>query len=296
MSSGSSSPSSQNNNFVHNDSTEQINHYIDEICSDPEFLCKNKEMCGTSTSIYTNVANVEKICTGITNAKECENDFKECVVNTLNPFDDSRGTITTSFVNIILPITGAFDDAGKQKFLRLPVLSGGKNPKSADICNICSCMNRFSTVPGSSGVINESSITAPGQNICIYPDFIEHYYYPLSIENINNKLKDAPPVTLGKYLVINSNIIYAHSEEELSVTNLYDLLIKNGITKDITISFILNTLYKNNKDKVKELQLYISSQNQKNTKLINKGIFYENITFFYILLIIFIVLLVLNLF
>ena len=96
-------------------------------------------------------------------------------------------------------------------------------------------MNRFSTVPGSSGVINESSVTAPGQNICIYPDFIEHYYYPLSVENINSKLKDAPPVKLGKYLIINSNIIYAHSEEELLVTNLYDLLIKNGITKDITI-------------------------------------------------------------
>ena len=41
-----------------------------------------------------------------------------------------------------------------------------------------------------------------------YPAFVEHYYYPLSIENINSKLKDSPPIKIGKYLIINSNIIF----------------------------------------------------------------------------------------
>jgi len=253
-------------------------------------------LCGTSSHIFSSPADVEKACSDITKANECENDFKECVVSTNNLLDPTTvGPITTSFVNIIVPIKGAFDESGNQKFLRLPALSSSKNPKSQDVCKICACMNRFSTSPGSGSVIDESSYTAPGQNICIYPDFIEHYYYPLDIENITTKLKDSPPIMLGKYKVINSNIIYAHSEEQLLVPNLYDLLIKNGLTKNITISFILNVLYKNNPAKAKELELYIDLKNKKQTKLASKGIFYQNITFFYILLTIFIVLLLINL-
>jgi hypothetical protein len=52
---------------------------------------------------------------------------------------------------------------------------------------------------------------------------------------------------------LNSNIIYAHSEEELLVPNLYDLLIKNGIPQPAVTSFILNVLYKNDQEKNKEL-------------------------------------------
>ena len=295
MNTSSSERIVSNSTFVNNDTAEQVKRYIDEICTNPNFLCNNKELCGTSTTIYTNKQNVETICNNMEAAKVCEGDFKECVISTKNTFDETNSSITTSFVNIIIPITGAFDDSGNQKFLRLPALSSSKNPKSQDICSICACMNRFSTSPGSGSVINESSYTSPGQNICIYPDFIEHYYYPLSIENITLKLKDTPPVKLGKYIVINSNIIYAHSEEQLSVSSLYDLLVKNGITKNIAISFITGTLYKNNEAKSKELNLYISLKGKSQEKLVKNGMFYQNITFFYIILLIFIVLLIINL-
>ena len=153
-------------------------------------------------------------------------------------------------------------------------------------------MNRFATSPGSGDVINETSYTAPGQNICIYPGFIEHYYYPLSIENINNKLDNPPPVKLGKYNIINSNIIYAHSEEDLLVTNLYDILLDNGISQSTSISFILGTLYNGNKDKPKELLLYIQSKEEQKQNLKVRGFFYENITFFYILLVVFLLFLI----
>jgi len=290
-SSSSSGKIVSNTTFLNNDTAEQIDRYIDSICSEPTFLCNNKQLCGTSTTIYSDVGNVEKICSNIEKGKECEDNFKECVVTTDNLFEDSRGTITTSFINIILPIKDAFDDAGNQKFLRLPSLSGTKNLKSKDICNICECMNRFATSPGSTAGVTEKSYTAPGQNICIYPDTIEHYYYPLSVQNITTKLKDTPPIKLGKYLILNSNIIYAHSEDHLGVANLYDLLIKNNIPERITKSFILDTLYKNNKDKADDLKLYLLSKKQQRTNLVNKGIFYENITFFYILLVVFILLL-----
>jgi hypothetical protein len=283
-----------NRTFVNNDTAEQVDHYIDEICSDPNFLCANKQLCGSSTTIYTNKANVEKICSDIIKSSECEEDFKECVVNTTNYFDDAHGTVSTSFVNIIIPIVGAYDSVGNQKFLRLPALSGSKKPRSTDICNLCACMNRFATSPGSGDVISESSYTSPGQNTCIYPSFIEHFYYPLSIENITTKLSGTPPVKLGKYTVLNSNIIYAHSEEELLVPNLYDLLIKNGIPQPAVTSFILNVLYKNDQDKNKELQLHLQSKELNKKALINKGLFYENITFFYILLVLFILFLIIT--
>jgi len=284
-----------NRTFLNNDTAEQIDRYVDEICSNPEFLCKNKELCGTSSSIYSNVANVEKICTDMVNANKCEDDVKECVVTTPNLFDEARKIVTTSFVNIIIPIPDATDDVGNQKFLRLPALGGSKKPNSQDICNLCACMNRFATAPGSLTNIGEASYTSPGQNTCIYPAFVEHYYYPLSIENINSKLKDAPPIVLGKYRVLNKNIIYAHSEEELLVPRLYELLMKNGIPENVVVKFITSTLYKGNRDKSKELQLYLNSKKQFNIKQINKGLFYENITFFYIIFIVFIVLLLFNL-
>jgi hypothetical protein len=275
-----------NRTFINNDTAEQIDRYIDDICSNPEFLCKNKEMCAASTSIYSNIQNVEKICKDIKKANECEDNVKECVVTTQNLFDEARKTITTSFVNIIIPIPDATDENGNQKFLRLPALSGSKKPNSVDICNLCACMNRFATAPGSVSNIGESSYTSPGQNTCIYPNFVEHYYYPVSIENITNKLKDVPPIILGKYRIINSNIIYAQSEEQLLVPNLYDLLVKHNISQNTVSKFITETLFKGNKDKVKEIQLHLENKKQDNTKLINKGLFYQNITYFYILIIV----------
>jgi len=283
----SSGPTTQQpNTFVVNDTSEQVKKYIDDICSDPKFLCANKDLCGKSTSIYTNSSNVDKICKDMEKANQCEDDIKECMVSTENLLEESQGNVLTSFVNIILPIPNAFDENANQKFLRLPALSASKKPKSQDICKICACMNRFSTSPGSSAVINETSYTSPGQNTCIYPDFIEHYYYPLTIQSINTKLKDSPPVKLGKYNVVNSNIIFAHSEEDLIITNLYDLLIKNGIGQHTAVSFITKVLHKNDEAKAKELDLYIKGKSKSHLETISKGVFYQNIAFFYGILIV----------
>jgi hypothetical protein len=61
-SSSSSETIISNTNFINNETSEQVNRYIDDICSDPSFLCNNKELCGKSTTIYSSVDNVEKIC------------------------------------------------------------------------------------------------------------------------------------------------------------------------------------------------------------------------------------------
>jgi len=175
-------------NFVINDSQEQINKYINEICSQPKFLCNNKDLCAENSIYYPDKESVDKICRDMENAKKCDTDFSECMVSTINTFDEDKNNITTSFVNIIIPINNAFDEAANQKFLRLPALSSTKKPKSNEICNICACMNRFSTSPGASASVGEKSYTSPGQNTCIYPDFIEHYYYPVSVQNLNIKL------------------------------------------------------------------------------------------------------------
>ena len=266
------------NLFVNNDTQEQISNYLDKICEKPEFLCENKDLCGTSTSIHKSIETVNKICKGLETDK-CENNIKECVISAKNLLNES-GPISTSFVNIILPIPNEVDDAGNQRFLRLPALSPSKNKNSKDICDICECMNRFSTGPGS------SSNTSPGQNQCIYPETFEYFYYPVSIENINNVLSNTPPLKLGKYTVINSNIIYASSEEALEVGNLFDLLIKNGISLTNSVNFV-NTLYQNNK--VKELNLYILNKNKKLISQENKKNFYENITLYCVVFIIFII-------
>jgi len=247
-----------NRKLSDNDSSEIVDNYIDELCSNPEFLCKNIEMCGKNTSIYTNAENIKEICKDIKEANVCENDIKECVVLATNSFDDSQKFVSTSFVNIIVPIPNAVDKNGNQKFLRLPPLSGSKKKNSNEVCNVCACMNRFARSPGS-GV---NDYTSPGQNQCVYPESFEYYYYPLYIQDISSKVKDAPPITVGKYTVINSNIIFANTEDDLTVTNLYDILIGNGIDQNLTINFI-NIINGNDKQISKEIQLYIIQKNQK---------------------------------
>jgi hypothetical protein len=281
--------------FVRNDTRDGVTRYVDEICSDPDFLCSNRDLCGSSTTIYSSRNNVEQICKDRRKANVCDTNFNECLVNVKNLFEDSHALVSTSFVNIIIPITNAFDKNANQKFLRLPSLGSSKKPKSQEICNICACMNRFSTSPGASNVIDDTSYTSPGQDTCIYPEFIEHFYYPLDFENINNKLKDkAPPVRLGKYNVVNSNIIYAHSEEDLTVQNLYDLLIRNDISEPVAKNFILNVLYQSSPAKSKDLDLYISKKTDNNKRFIKNGIFYENITFFYIIFMLFVSVIILK--
>jgi hypothetical protein len=243
--------------FVNIDNQEEISKYIDEICADPVFLCKNREICGNNTTIYMGTENVNEICKSIDEANICENDFKECVVLANNLLGGGQKYISTSFVNIIIPIPKALDDNGNNKFLRLPALSSSKKPNSMEICSICACMNRFATSPGA----GENSFTSPGQNTCVYMDTFEYFYYPVQMETINKKLKDPPEIKFGSYLVINSNIITANTEEDLSVINLYNLLIKNGISTGLTTNFITNVLYKNNRDSSKELQLYLLNKN-----------------------------------
>jgi hypothetical protein len=238
--------------FINNDTAEQVNKYLDEICSDPAFLCSNKELCGKNTTIYSSVQNVENICTDMSKANECENDFQECVVQVSTYFDDTPKYISTSFVNVIVPIPNALDNNGNTKFIRLPPLSSSKKPKSLETCSVCACMNRFATSPG--GGANE--YTSPGQNQCVYVDF-EYYYYPISIENINKKLPNAPPVIIGKYNIINSNIIPILTEEDLSAINLYKILIKNKIAEGIAVKFIKDILYKGNDTVNKEFQLFL---------------------------------------
>lgn len=270
-------------NFITNESREQIKRYIDSICADTTYLCKNKEnkeLCATNSIHYSSLDAVNKTCDDVEKGKECESNFDECKVTTKNFFDEDGNDITTSFVNIIIPIPSAFDKDANQKFLRLPPLSSSKKPKSRDLCNVCACMNRFSTSPGASASVGINSYTSPGQDICIYPDFIEHYYYPVSIEQLNNKIS-TQSVKINKLNVLNKNIISAYSEDDLHVTNLYDLLIQNDIPPQITTDFILKVLYKNDDSKQKELELHLISKQKNNFNNIKNGAFYKNMSFFY---------------
>jgi len=239
------------------DTLESVDSYIDEICSDPAFLCssdKNKQMCGKNTSIYTSVENVNNICENIKKSNQCENDIKECLVSTNSQFEETGKYVSTSFSNIIIPINKAFDMDGNQKFLRLPALSASKKKNSNEICSVCACMDRFARSPGSG--FNDYS--SPGQNKCVFGDDFEYYYYPLYIEQIRNGLKDTPPVMLGdKYNIINSNIIHINTEDDLSTINLYNILTKKGISENVALNFIKNILYKNNKDAIKDINFYL---------------------------------------
>ena len=276
-----------NRKFIDNDTSEVVDKYIDTLCENPDFLCSNRELCGNNTSIYANKNNVDTICENIKVANECENQVNECVVTAENLIDDSQRFVSTSFVNIIVPIPNAIDTNGNQKFLRLPPLSGSKKKNSNDICNVCACMDRFARSPGS----NFNDYTSPGQNECSYPDDFEYYYYPLYIENMRSKLKDAPPVIVGKkkYNVLNQNIIYANTQEDLSVGNLYIILMKNGIQERDVRHFILKVLYKNDEDKAKELSLFLSNKDNLDKLKNEKSIFYKNMSFFYVLIVLFII-------
>jgi len=252
-----------------NDSYEIFNKYIDEICEDPKFLCNNKDLCGNNTSIYANVKNVETICKDIQEASVCDNNIKECIVLAQNSFNQSQKFVSTSFENIIVPIPKSIDENGNQKFIRLPPLQGSRKPDSLETCNICACMDRFARSPGS----GFNDYTSPGQNKCVYPDDFEYYYYPVQIEKIrsSNLLKEPPPITVSnsknKYNVLNKNILALKTEDDLSVTSLYKRLTDEGISVFLTNNFILNVLYKNDKERAKELNLYISTlSNQGQTK------------------------------
>ena len=273
-----------NRKLVDDDTHELIDKYIDDICAEPEFLCQNRELCGTSTSIYTSIENVNNVCKNIKQANVCENDIKECIVLAKNQFDGSEKLITTSFVNIIIPIPNTLDSHGNNYFLRLPPLSGSMKKNSSEICHICACMDRFAKSPGG----NDKSNTSPGQDECIYPDKFEYFYYPLYIENINRKLKTAPVIKLGKYKIINDNIIYANSQEDLVISNLYTILRNNGVTEANTLHFLLNVLYRNDQERAKELKLFLEFKKEKASLYTERTRAYHDSTSFYVILIAFV--------
>jgi hypothetical protein len=187
-------------------------------------------------------------------------------------------------VNIIIPIPNAMDDRGNNYFLRLPPLSGSRKKNSIEICHVCACMDRFAKSPG--GGLN--SYTSPGQNECVYPDKFEYFYYPLYIENINRKLKTAPVIKLGKYNIINDNIIYANSQEDLKITNLYTILIDHKISDYNTKNFLLNVLYRNDQERAKELKLFLAFKKEKVIVHQENAKLYHDSTSFYVILIAFI--------
>jgi hypothetical protein len=271
--------SSQTVTVADNDTAEILQWDINEKCNDPLYLCSHRDKCVESTH-FTNRSNIDKICKDHEDANICLNDIKECVVQVKNNTFDSA-FVSTSFVNIILPIKNEFDKNGNQKFLRLPPLSSSKSTSSKDICNICSCVSRFAT----SGT---SPRTSPGSNICEYNDKkIETVYYPVVIENMNKKADPNVPMKVGNYNVLSSNIIYATSEEELEVCNLYNLLIKNDVLEYNAVQFIKN-IYQTDPLVSKKIESCIQQNTHKNKG--KNGAFYQNISFFYITFAIFLVL------
>jgi hypothetical protein len=242
--------------FLDIETNEQVTRYLDELCSDPSFLCKpeHKEMCGTKTSIYSNVGNIDTICKDLDKANICDNDFSECIVLATNLFDESKKYISTSFENIIIPIPKALDQDGNQKFIRLPKLGSNKRSNSMETCSLCACMNRFATSPGGGGPSGGN--TAPGQNTCVYAEKFEYYYYPIEIEKKNRSIFQAPNVILGSYTIINNNIIVISKESDLKPVNMYNYLIKNGISPGLSKKFVTLILYKNNQAVTDEMNAY----------------------------------------
>jgi hypothetical protein len=247
----------ENTRFIQNQTIEQINKYIDDICADPVFLCSNIEYCGTKTSIYSGIDNVKQICNDITKANQCENDIQQCVVLAENLFESSQKYIATSFENIIIPIPKVIDNDGNNIFIRLPELKPSKKANSQEICSVCACMNRFAISPGTGK--NADASTSPGQNECIYPDKFEYYYYPTYIKEVNSKIKNPPAIILNSYRILDSNIIELKSENDLQANNLYNILLSAGISNSLVKQFITNILYKGNNDVLNQLNLSIKS-------------------------------------
>jgi len=279
--------------FVDQDTSQILNDYVNDLCSNQNFLCTNRKLCADNTSLFGPLDHINKICKDIKKASTCTNDVDVCVVNATNLLTTSQKMVNTTFLNIIVPIPNAHDDLGNQKFLRLPPLSGSKIPGSDDICNSCACFERFSIAPGQQG--EDAKYTAPGQGECVFnPDF-EYYYYPLDIENITNTLQDEPDIFLNGKKVLPKNVIFSNNNEDLQVGNLYDILINRGIHSPTAFSFITKKLWPYNIDKETELKLHI--KNKKDTELLqdNNLKFQKDMITIYVIFIIFIILILFNL-
>ena len=280
--------------YVDQESTEIVNDYINSLCADQNFLCSNRKICSESSTYFGNLSNIDKICNEIKKSNKCTDDIDICVVKADNLLTTSKKDVNTTFMNIIVPITGASDKYGNQMFLRLPPLSGSKIPGEDNLCNSCACFERFSVAPGTSAGI-DSQYTAPGQGECIFNSNFEYYYYPLDVENITRALNNKSGIMIGNYKVLPDNIIYANNSEDLTVNNLYDILITNGINNNIAFNFITKKLWPNNIDKELELKLHIKNKKGLLQLESNKQEFKNDLITFYVIFIAFIILIIFNL-
>jgi len=280
--------------YLDQETTEIVDDYVNSMCADQNFLCSHKEICAENSSYFGGLANINKICDDIKKSNICPREVDSCLVRVDNFITNTKKYINTTFMNIIVPIPGAVDNNGNTKFLRLPPLSGSKIPGENDICNSCACFERFAIAPGTSSG-EDSKYTAPGQGECVFPPEFEYYYYPLDIENINNTLKNEPEIMFGNYKVIPENIIYANNNQDLFISNLYDILLKNNINSQTAVDFITKKLWPNNIDK--ELELKIHIKNKKGTLKLeaDKAKFTNELISFYVIFIVFIAFIILNL-
>uniref|UniRef100_A0A6C0IAR3 Uncharacterized protein n=1 Tax=viral metagenome TaxID=1070528 RepID=A0A6C0IAR3_9ZZZZ len=280
--------------YVDYETTEVVNDYLVDTCSEHTFLCANKELCAKNTSHLGDLKNINKICKDFELSGKCSRDVDLCTVTVPNGITTSKKNVTTTFMNIIVPIPGSTDEYGNIKFLRLPPLSGSKIPGSDDICNSCACFERFAVAPGTQSGEN-SKYTSPGQSDCLFRSGFEFYYYPLDVENITAEIVNEPDVILGNYKVVSKNIIYANNNEDLFVDNLYDILIKNGISSAVAFSFITKTLWPNDNNVLLQLKLHIKNKKLTELKDKQKFNFSKNVISLYIIFIIFVILLLFNL-
>ena len=274
--------------FINQATTAITNDFINDLCSDANFLCSHRDDCSVNSSHYGTLENINDICNKIVQSGKCENEIDKCVVSAETFITSTRSTVNTSFVDIIVPIPNAVDDYGNSKFLRLPPLSGSRIPGSKDICNACACFERFAKSPGD----RDTDYTSPGQNECIFSNTFEYLYYPLEIENINNKIgKD---LVINKYNIVNKNIIYANSSEDLLVENLYDILIRNGISKNTAFNFLINILYSNDRSVELKLKSHLDKNLLSNLKEKEEKRYSNNIISIYIIFITFVILILFN--
>ena len=86
-----------------------------------------------------------------------------------------------------------------------------------------------------------------------------------------------------------------NNSEDLTVNNLYDILITNGINNNIAFNFITKKLWPNNIDKELELKLHIKNKKGLLQLESNKQEFKNDLITFYVIFIAFIILIIFNL-
>lgn len=278
-------------NVVDLDTRQFINEYIEDFCQNPEYFCNNSEICKNSGSVNYTQDDIHRICTSYSDGKKCKDDIQSCTVSVKNLIlGEVNDTITSSFNNILIPIPSSSDPYGNPKFIRLPPLSASKSKDLQDICNSCACIDSFAIEPGPT----RGGYTAPGQDMCIFPTGFEYIYYPIDLQNVNKKLGKTS-IQIGKYNVVDDNIIEIPSTVSLEPGLLYDILVEKGIPLETAYNFIISTLHKNALEKTKNLILHIKNKNQGKILKNKTNTFYKNMTMYYIIFIVFVILIIINL-